>query len=180
MKKNNYIPLKNYVIAVIVCGLAILLTIYAFGWHKIYKEGKYEKSYLITSKTISLEVNDVEEIENTFTEAPSEYFIFIGYRQDEAEYKVEKKIKTIIDKYNLNDLFYYIDVTSLKEEPNYLDKLNKALHLEKEKIATIPTILYFRDNKLATDGIVTREDENMINAGDFEKLLEKYEFKKGK
>ncbi len=177
-KKTNSVPLKNYVIAILISALAIFLTYYIFCWFDLYKENKYEDSYLISSKTISLEVNDIEEIENTLTEAPSEYFVFISYRNDEQIYKLEKKLKKIIDSYNINDNFYYIDITKLKEEDNYIEKLNKVLGLKDDVITKVPTIIYFKDGEVAKDGIVVREDEKIMDAGDFEHLLEMYEFKK--
>lgn len=177
-KKNNYIPSKNYLIALFISFFAIFLTYYIFSWYNVYQDKKYEESYLISTNTISLEVNDIKEIENTFTEAPSEYFVYIGYRNDEEVYKLEKNLKKVIDKYNLNDSFYYIDVTDLKEDETYLEKLNDALKLEENKIEKVPTIIYFKDGKVSKDAIITREDDNIMNVGDFEKLLEIYELKK--
>ena len=177
-KKKNSISSKNYIIVILISVVAILLTIYAFSWYNIFKEKKYSESYLIKTNTISLEVNDLTEIENTFTEAPTEYFVYIGYKNDENVYKLEKDLKKIIDKNNLNDNFYYIDITDLKNEDNYLEKLNNALGLSENKITRVPTIIYFKDGKVAKDAIITREDLQIMNAGDFEQLLEIYELKK--
>lgn len=177
-KKNKVIPPKNYAIVFLISLSAIFLTYYIFSWHSILEEKRYNESYLISSNTISLEVNDIAEIKNTFTEAPTEYFIYIGYRNDENVYKLEKNIKKVIDKYNLNDNFYYIDVTDLKKQDNYLEELNNALELTDNKITNIPTILFFKDGVLTKDGIISREDGNIMDVGDFEHLLEIYEFKK--
>ena len=177
-KKNSYIPTKNYVIAVLISLLAIFLTYYIFSWYNVYQEKKYNESYLMKTSTISLKVDDIAEIESAFKEAPTEYFVYIGYRKDESVYKLEKNLKKIIDKYNLNDIFYYIDITEHKDEDNYIEKLNKALNLTENKITNVPTIVYFKNGNVANDAIITREDYNMMNVGDFEKLLEMYEFKK--
>jgi hypothetical protein len=177
-RKNNYVPTKNYVIAILISLAAIFLTYYVFGWYNVVQEKKYNESYLIKSNTISLEVNDIKEIENAFTEAPSEYFIYIGYHDDENVYKLEKSLKKVIDKYDLNDIFYYIDVTDMKNSDNYIEELNNALGLTDNKIVNIPTIIYVRDGVVLSDGIITREDDNLITAGDLEKLLEMYEFEK--
>ncbi len=177
MKKN--ISLKKYIIAIIICIFSILFVFYIFSWINLFKDKKYSKSYLVSSKTVSLEVNDIAEIENTFSEAPSEYFIFIGFHNDEEIYNLEKSLKKIIDKYKLNDIFYYIDITDLKNEDGYIDKINNVFNLD-HKIQSVPTILYFKNRKLVSDGIVTRFDDNMINVGDFEHLLDMYEFKVNK
>ena len=44
------------------------------------------------------------------------------------------------------------------------------------EISEIPVILYYKNGSLVNDGIVQREDNNPINAGDFQKLLDIYEF----
>lgn len=177
-KKTNTIPTKNYILVLFICVFAIFLTYYIFSWIDIFNEKKYEESYLISSKTIGLEVNDISEIENTFTEAPSEYFIYISYRNDENVYKLEKKLKKVIDDYAINDNFYYIDITDLKENANYLDKLNQALGLDDAKITKVPTIIYIKDGEVKKDAIITREDDKMMEAGDFSHLLDMYGFKK--
>lgn len=177
-KKKNYVPTKNYFITFIICAMAILLTYYLFSWYNVYQTKKYNESYLLSSKTVSLEVNDLNEIETTFKESPNEYFIFIGYLNDEDEYKFEKSLKKVIDSYDLNDLFYYIDATELKEDSDYLNKLNDSLKLEETKLASIPAIIYIKNGEVVKDGILTKENANFTNASDFEKLLEMYEFKK--
>lgn len=176
--QKTIVPLKNYVIAFLLSLGAILLTLYIFSWYHLAQEKKYSESYLIKTNTIGLEVNDITEIESVFTEAPTEYFIYIGYRNDEDVYKLEKKLKKVIDKYNLNDTFYYIDVTELKAENNYIEQLNNALGLTDNKISNVPTILYVKNGKVLKDAIINREDGNQMEVGDFERLLEIYEIKK--
>ena len=58
------------------------------------------------------------------------------------------------------------------EEDNYLTRLNNAFNTD--KITTVPIILYFKEGKLVDT--VTRDDNNVINAGDFQKLLDIYEY----
>ena len=177
-KKNNYVPPKNYVIAIFISLSAIFLTYYIFSWYNLYQKNEYSESYLLKTNTISLDVNDINEIESTFTESPSEYFVYIGYRNDEKVYKLEKQLKKVIDKYNLNDNFYYIDITNLKDQNNYLEELNKALNLEDKQITQVPTILFFKDGSITKDGVITREDKRIMEIGDFEKILEMYEIAK--
>lgn len=176
--QKNAVPFKNYLLVLFISLSAIVLTLYIFGWYHVSQEKKYSESYLIKTKTIGLEVNDITEIESVFTEAPTEYFIYIGYRNDKDVYKLEKKLKKVIDKYDLNDLFYYIDVTDLKEEENSIEKLNNALKLAENKISNIPTIIYIKNGKVAKDAIIAREDGNQMEIGDFERLLEIYEIQK--
>ena len=52
---------------------------------------------------------------------------------------------------------------------NYIDKINKSLKLE-EEIKQVPTIVYIREGKVVD--IIERSDDNMMNVGDFQKLLD--------
>ena len=58
------------------------------------------------------------------------------------------------------------------DSDNYLTRLNSAFNTD--KITTVPIILYFKDGELIDT--VTRDDANIINAGDFQKLLDIYEY----
>ena len=65
-----------------------------------------------------------------------------------------------------------INVKDMLNEDNYLTRLNNAF--ETDKITKVPVILYYKDGKVVN--IVHRNDNNVINAGDFQKLLDIYEY----
>ena len=110
----------------------------------------------------------LEEIENIDFELVDSL-----YRSTEKKEKSTKDEITPIDyldKYKLNDSFYYLNVKSIMDEDNYLNRLNNAFNTD--KIKKVPTILYYRNGKIVD--VVTRNDNNIINAGDFQKLLDIY------
>ena len=84
---------------------------------------------------------------------------------------MEKELKKVINKYELNDQIYYLNVTEIKEKDDYIDKINKSLNLE-EKVTQVPTIIYIKEGKVVD--IIKRSDDNMMNVGDFQKLLDIY------
>lgn len=168
-KKNKNIPMKNYYMVIFIFLAVILVTLYVFKMYEVKKAEKYQESYLISTETINLEINDLKEIDQVFMEAPESYFVYIGYTKDEDVYKLEKELKPIIEEYGLKDVFYYIDATNLKSEENYIDKLNNSLNLNKDKIDHIPTIIYFNNDSYE---IIKRDDNNTIKAADLGKLLD--------
>ena len=172
-KKNNarYVPLKNYFLAIMIVAIVIFLVLYLFEWYKVKNLEKYGTSYLISSNTINLEIKDYEEIPLVLSETSNDYFIFINYLNVEETYKLEKELKDVIDEYNLKDIFYYINVTKLKEKKDYLDNLNDALNLD-NKIESVPTILYYHNNELAE---VIANKNDIISADDLEDIIKKYE-----
>lgn len=158
-------------IAGIVVLVAVLVIFYFSRVGSAKRAERISASYLLTSETISLEIKSLAEVSQTLNEVPNEYFVLISYTKNQDTYNLEKGLKDIIDKYNLSDRFYYLNVTNLKEEDNYLEQINNAFNTN--NITAIPTILYYKDGKLVD--LVKRADNNIINAGDFQQLLDIYE-----
>ncbi len=169
-KNERFIPMKNYFIAIGLVVAAVLLTLYGFAWYNVLKEGKVSQSYLVKEKVISNEIQNLDEVEAIFSEVPEEYFVYISYTGSEDIYNMEKDLKKIINEYELNDIIYYLNVTSLKDNKDCIEKINKSLNLEEKKVEKLPTIIYIKDGEVID--IITRNDDNIMNVGDFQKLLD--------
>ena len=170
-KNERYIPIKNYVIAFGIVVAAVLLTMYGFSWYNVLKDGRIAQSYLVKEKVISNEIQSLKEVDAVFAEVPEEYFIYISYTGSEDIYNTEKKMKKVINDYDLNDKIYYLNVTSIKDDKDYIDKINESLKLE-EKVTQVPTIVYIKEGKVVD--IIKRSDDNIMNVGDFQKMLDIY------
>ena len=169
IKKNEtFIPVKNYILAAVIVVVIIGLTWYAFAWYNVVQENKVSTSYLVQEKIISKEITDLNEVNNVFAEAPDSYFVYISYTGDEQIYNMEKSLKSVIKSYNLSDM-YYLNVTSIKDEENYMDKINKALGLTDRKVVKVPTILYFEDGKLIQ--MTDTKSDLLMTKSDFQKLI---------
>ena len=173
VKKKKIEPI-NYFYALLIIVGCVLLVLYIFKWRDVKQEEKLMNSYLITSNTIQNSVKDLDSLNLIRQEAPSSYFIYLSYHGDEKIYELEEKLKPIIDKYNLNDIFYYVDLTKLMEEENYLDKVNETL--EVKNIEKIPAIIYVNEGKIAKNDILDGTSNNILSANELENLLGLYEF----
>lgn len=171
IKNERFIPIKNYFIALLLVVVIVFLTWYGFAWYEVAKENKLSTSYLVKEKIISKEISDLQEAIEVFSEPPSSYYLLISYNGDEDVYNMEKSLISLINEYNLNDYIYYLNVTSIKDEDNCIAQINTALSLEDVKVSQIPTIVYFNNGK-AVD-VIERLDDNLMNTGDFQKLLDK-------
>ena len=169
-KKN-----KNYIVAGFLFLAVILITIYIFKWYQVFNSEKITKSYLLSSHTLTNEINSLDEIESVFSEAPDEYFIYISYTNNKDIYDMEVDLKKIIKKYNLEDKMYYLNVDNIKDNSGYLEELNAVLNLTEEKITNVPTILYFKDHTLVNGGIIHKDDNSLMQASDLEQLMETLE-----
>ena len=171
IKKNEtFIPVKNYVLAALIVVVILGLTWYGFKWYEVIKEEKVSTSYLIKNKYISKEISNLNEVSNVFSETPDSYFVYISYTGDEEIYNMEKTLKKEIVKYNLTDNMYYLNVTELKNNKNYIDDINNALNLEERKVTKVPTILYFYEGALV--GMTDTKSDALMTVSDFQKLIE--------
>lgn len=161
---------KNILIIVCIVLALILVIFYGYRVNKLKETDTLSKSYLLDSGTVSLEIKNLDEVNQILAESPTEYFVLISYTGNKDTYKLENGLKRILDKYKLNDSFYYLNVKSIMDEDNYLNRLNNGFNTD--KIKKVPTILYYRNGKIVD--VVTRNDNNIINAGDFQKLLDIY------
>lgn len=170
IKKNEtFIPVKNYILAAVIVVVIIGLTWYAFAWYNVVQENKVSTSYLVQEKIISKEITDLNEVNNIFSEAPDSYFVYISYTGDEQVYNMEKSLKSVIKSYNLSDNMYYLNVTSIKDEDNYMDKINESLGLTDRKVVKVPTILYFEEGKLVE--MTDTKSDLLMTKSDFQKLI---------
>ena len=171
-KKEEAIKYNNYLYAILILIGGILLVLYVFKWYQVKKDEKLMSSYLVSTKTINSRVDNLDYLKQIMQESPSSYFIYLSYTGNESVYNFEKKLKRVIDKYKLNDLFYYIDVTKIMEDANYLDDIRNSLNIE--KLDNIPAIIYVHNGKISN--ILDGENNTFLKIEDLEQLLNDYEF----
>lgn len=171
-KKNN-INFKKIFYFILGFLLIIFLTWYIISWKNVKQEEKLMNSYLITSNTLSVEIKDLSETVQVLKESPSEYFVYISYTNDEKIFNFEKKLKKLIDNYNLKDEFYFVNVTNIKDDENFYSEINDTFNTK--LINNIPCILHFKNNELKK--VIYNKDLNKTYTN-FENLLKENEFDK--
>ena len=160
--KNKNQSLKNTLITIgIIIGI-IFLVLYIYKWYLVKEAEKYARSYLITTNTISYELKEIDEIDNILSETANYYFIYISYTNDKNIYNFEKDLKPIIDKYNLQNDFYFINITDIKENKNYKSNLAGKLKVSTKDINDIPVILFFKDGKFIKDVYTIKDFKNLL------------------
>ena len=149
---------------ILITVIALLIIIFAFiKISGCFDNKDYSKSYLLKNKIITNEI-DSNNINNIQLK---DQFIFITTLNNEEEYQLEKDLKKVIKDNNLKDQFYIYIV-------NDNDNITNMFNLNKD--VKVPTILYYKNGELID--MVQRDDEKMIEAGDFSKLLDMYELSK--
>ena len=167
INKNNILPFKHHFYIIISIIIFLLIVWYVYSWYSVIRKERLDKSYLIASNTISLELKDGKEAISVLQETPSDYYVFISYTGSDKEYNLEKKLKRIIDNYNISDKFYYLNITDNISSNNLMSYLNKTFNTD--LISSVPCILYYEDDKLNT---VIQNNTDIFDAKEFQKLLE--------
>ena len=162
---------KKYFVGLCIILAIIFLALYFYKWHNVLEQEKFYNSYLISTNTISLEMTDIDEISSVLSETPSYYFLYISYTEDEEVYNLEVELKPLIDEYQLQNNFYFLNVTDFKDtNTDYKEDIALELGIDESIISEVPIILYFKDGSLATThGIHTAQE--------FEDLLETQDIK---
>jgi len=161
--KNKALSYKNYLLGFSVIIGIIFIILYINKWHQVREQEKYLNSYLMSNNSISLEITDINAIDSVLSETPNYYFVYISYTKDKDIYNLEKDLKPLIDDYDLQNNFYFINVTNIKNNNNnYKKDIAKELKIDSNNIKNIPVILYFKNGELIN---------TVNNSKDFENLL---------
>ena len=160
-KKDRVVPKRNYLYLLIMIVLVVIITISIFNINNKYQERRLEQSYF---EGYLNEVS-LKELNTILTEPNSEQFILITKTEDKQVYDFEVNLKKIIKKKDLRDNFIYLEYNNEED----LNELNKIL---KTKIKVLPAIVYIKNGELKK---TIDSSESLLQASEFDKLLEEYE-----
>ena len=152
MKTNEenvrYIPLKNYILTILMFIAVVLITLYLFKWYQVKHDEKISHSYLIENNLVTNQTNSVDELKNVITENSSRLLLYISYRNDNKIYNIEKKFASIFKKYDISDIFYLFDITDIKSNnKNYKNLINNYLDIN---VNGYPVIIYYEDGQISS------------------------------
>ena len=168
------IPVTNYFIAIIAIVWTFVIAFLGFHLYKTHQESLYKEGYFnhtgIIQKTTFENIHDIME-----NSGEKELFILFNYHSEKEHYELEEDLEQIIEDYHLKHNFYYIDIMNYKEVANC--DLSCAVNRELgSEIKTFPAIFYIKEKKVID--VAKRDDKKVLEASDFVKLLDMYEFKK--
>ena len=117
-----------YFVGLLVLGFILIMTVYDV--YTYYSFDVYHTSYLVNTAAVKKEnVIKLNDAKDKFKNLKGDYFIYLSYTDDTEVYKLEKKMKKLIDKYKLSDKFYYINVDNEMKEKDSLELINTYLNI---------------------------------------------------
>ena len=179
-KKGNKkkIKLDNNILVILgVFCAALLIVITLFNYYKKAQDVTYKAEWQNKSFLVS------EGIANVSCDSLSNYldkdYMFVYVAESigtEEEFNLEKKLKTMVNDYKLQD--HFVLFQAVGDNCGSIDDKGsvkvQSLRLEKG-LSKLPTIIYYKNGKVVD--YIEREDEQMMSEQDFAQLLDKYEFK---
>ena len=163
------IPLKNYIILVVVAVLFVFLVFYMRNWYNMTRVYYNGGSLMLD---VSTKLNQ-EELSNYALENPN-FILYVSSGYDDNTKKFEKNLKNYINKNHINNIVYLdaseIDINSFNAylKNNYALNSNVASKITHNQNITI----YDFDNGKISHVIASAENQSIKNIA---KLFKKYE-----
>lgn len=164
MQKRD-IPLKNYIILLMIFLFTILLVFYLASWYNTSKE--YYKNNSILSEYLSELKSD--EIDSYLIDNPN-VVIYYASAKDETIKSFEKEFKKLIEDNEIKDDIIYVD-SSKEENANFVSKLNSIYNNRIDNLI-IPNLICIKEGKISR---ILYSNDTKINKRDARNFLIKCE-----
>lgn len=167
MTKLREIPKRNYLI---LFGIGVLVVCACFAFYNIYN---IMHDNIISESPLANKSITIEDLNDASLDMGADTFFIISYKKDEAVFNNEKKIKKLLNKYNLMDNVLYLDASDLMLEDDFLDTINNSLKLKDTKrIQKIPAVIFYDDGEPA---MIIDSTDHLLTDGDFQRIIDSYE-----
>ena len=170
---------------VLTVAYTLITAILIIGFAETYTsnlkvESNYKSAYLVEEEIIDeSHILSLNNAKNVLDSLNGDYFVYVGYtKMYNSEVQIlDMGIANLINKYDLKDKFYYLNIDSIINKKNKIALVNKYLGYRDVLISKIPTIVYVNsENIVRIENIITREDDKLMTVGDFQKLLDINQF----
>lgn len=159
---------ENYIKLIIVVVIAVIVTLLVCNIYRNINNNKLNKSYI--DKYVNK--GNYNDLSSIVMELGDREFIYLSYVGNENIYNYEKDLVKTLKKYDLLDLFVYVDVSSVITTDRTVGDLNDKLNVITESSIVLPAVIYYKDGK-ARDYIDSSDE--IISASKTIQLMEKWE-----
>ena len=164
-KESKEVPMKNYVIVLIVSVLVIIITLYVRSFYLNYQSINTENSIFEGKSINQLNMDDI----NYAVSETNEVIMFVSYNGNRTISNMEMRLYKEIEKKNLNDIILYLNVSDKMD--TYVSTLRKQFSTCSVDIKTAPMLIYIKDGKCVE---VYDSSKELISYKTFNTLLSKY------
>ncbi len=142
--KNKKKLMRNYIIVVVMIFVVI-----SGGFLVTILNQNYQKNKLKTSPlTKIVKKHTYSELNTILNQDNNNKFIYFSFTNNKEVYKLDTKIKKILEDNKLVDNFIYFDLSE-KNNVVLIDEINNLLKLNENKITSLPSVIYYRNNVIS-------------------------------
>lgn len=166
----------NYMIAILIVIWIFMIVFFGYQLYKNHQIKLYQQGYFY-HENVNIKKVQIGELTTLLSNNSNEdAFVLFNYRGQEETYKLEKDIYELLKANHLENNFYYVDMTDVvgQKDCSLSCLINGELNTEEFK--NTPAVAYFKNGQLID--IAQREDQKVLEAADFAKILDIYEFRK--
>ena len=140
--KKNGIPLKNYLILLLIFLITSILVIYLCNCYTVYSESKKEIPVI---RNTLFEITD-KELEHYILENPTT-LIYMCTASDESCRTYEEGLVKLVKKIDLKDKMIYLNLSDLNQD-EFVKSFNEKYPYKIKLTANYPAIVAFTDGKV--------------------------------
>ena len=155
-EKLREIPLKNYIILVLVLLITMFILYYFYMWFDKYEETKLNRSILDNY----MGVININELDSYLIENPDS-IIYASVLNDENIREFEKKLKKKYKDNSIDKEILYLDLTGVNEEQK--NDLKNKYAINNLDIMNVPCLLVFNDSEIESIYSVSLEDYDILS-----------------
>lgn len=164
-EKQKQIPIKNYIIVIVMFIVTVLLVFGIRSWYRSYVNYKYTIP-VIRGKIQEIKLKELED----YISENDNYYIYIGESNNKFCRKIEKELPEVLERRNIETETIYLNMDGSSEK-ELKELLNKSY---KEEInIKYPIFIIIKDKK-----VLSFTKNNNIDISDIEKILDEYEIGK--
>ncbi len=157
MYTNKPVTIRDYLFYFIVIAAIALISIYFIRYHTIKVKEKTNTSYLIKNNYIENQINNIQELKQVLNEKPSKLILYLTYHSSKKMYKIEKNISKAFNDYDIKDITYIYDFTTIKEKViNYKEILDDTLDIN---VTDFPVVIVYEDGQISSYKVVKKYND---------------------
>ncbi len=152
-EKERQVPIKNYILLIILFLASIFIVLYLCNWYQVYED--YKKQTPVIRGSLS-EIT-TEEFDHYLMENPTT-IVYMCTSADSDCRNFEKDFKRLVEKDNLQEDVIYLNLSDATND--FLTHFHETYPYKKTLTSKYPAFVSFEDGKL----------HNLLQASSSEKL----------
>ncbi len=162
-EEERKIPVKNYVILIVLFAAVIALVLYLCQLYRIYDEHQRE----IPVIRDSLFEIQPDELEHYVMENPTTV-IYMCTAADEGCRDFEKEFKKLVEKDTLQESVIYLNLSDVKQD-EFVSQFNDNYPYKRQLDVNYPAFVVFEDGKVKS--ILQADEDEKLNISDVEQFI---------